>query len=74
MPEPVVPIYVRVSDAPTWFSISRDRIYKAQRAGEIEIYKKGPIALVKTAEIMAWIEGDEAESAPSEMGTIMGTR
>ena len=55
-----VPQYVRVSRAPEVFDISEDTIRRAEKRGEVSIYKRGNGAFVKVEEIAAWIEGRAA--------------
>lgn len=50
------PLYVPLIDAPNWFSISRDTLYRAEKRGEIKIYKASTRSLIKISEIESWIE------------------
>lgn len=55
------PPWVRVSEAPKFFGISKATLYRAAQRGEIKIYKSRG-SRVKTEEIERWLAGD-AESA-----------
>ena len=50
-------LYVKVSDAPVTFAVSTDTIYRAAKRGELTIYKPVGVALLKVAEVEAWIAG-----------------
>jgi excisionase family DNA binding protein len=64
------PLYVRMSDAPGVFSLSRDTFYRAANRGEITIHKRGSRSLLKVAEVSEWIEG----RAPSEAQSLRGSK
>ncbi|NRB16080.1 MAG: helix-turn-helix domain-containing protein [Rhodobacteraceae bacterium] len=56
MPE-FSPLYVPLIEAPKWFGISRDTVYRARKKGSINIYKAGSRSLLKVTEVNKWIEG-----------------
>lgn len=60
MPDPA---YLRLSNAPARFDVSEDTIRRWEAKGYISIYRRGGIALVKVAEVEAFIEGKEAPNA-----------
>ena len=53
------PLYVRVSDAPTIFGLSRSTVYEMARLKKITIHKVGGASLLSVAELSALIEGKE---------------
>lgn len=55
------PIYVRVCDSRAVFGISRSTIYEMAARAEITIYKSGGKALLKVAEVMAFIEANPGQ-------------
>ncbi|MDC0657415.1 hypothetical protein N6L27_05350 [Leisingera sp. SS27] len=50
------PIYVPLIEAPKWFGVSRDTIYRASKAGDLEIYKAGSRSILKVTEVQRWVE------------------
>jgi excisionase family DNA binding protein len=50
---------IRVSEAPQVFGVSTDTIYKWEKKGRIRIYKKGGMSLLKTDEVLAYIESSD---------------
>lgn len=61
---PIYPLYVPLIDAPKWFSISRDTIYRAAKREQIVIYKVGGRSLVKFCEIEEWIQNGKNHQNP----------
>lgn len=55
------PLYVRMSDAPGIFTVSRSSLYEAAGRGELTIYKPIGTSLLKVAEVEAWIEARTAK-------------
>ncbi|MCP4243916.1 MAG: helix-turn-helix domain-containing protein [bacterium] len=51
------PLYVRLAKAQEVFGLHRSTFYRWAKAGEVKIYKRGPISLLKVAEVEALIEG-----------------
>ncbi len=56
------PDYIRISEAPATFSVSQQTLRRWAKAGHIHLYKHGHLALVKTVEVAAYIEGRPSES------------
>ena len=67
----MTPLYIRMSDAPGVFSLSRDTFYRAANRGEITIHKRGSRSLLSVAEVSEWIEG-RAPSAAQNGGRLAG--
>ncbi len=59
MPE-FAPLYVPLIEAPKWFGVSKDTLYRASKNGAIRIYKVGSRSVVKVSEIKSWIERPES--------------
>ncbi len=51
------PIFVPLIEAPKWFGVSRDTIYRQSKKGSFRIYKAGGRSVLKVAEVQNWIEG-----------------
>lgn len=45
------PIFVPLQEAPKWFGVSRDTIYRQRRQGNIRIYKAGGRSVLKVSEV-----------------------
>jgi len=54
--KPPHPIYVPLVDVNRWFSISRDTVYRAEKLGQVNIYRGSGRSVVKISEIQNWIE------------------
>lgn len=54
--KPPHPIYVPLVDVNRWFSISRDTVYRAEKLGQVNIYRGSGRSVVKISEIQKWIE------------------
>ncbi len=54
------PLFVRVSDCPTVFGISRATIYRWKNAGDVKIFKRGGASFVKVSEMEDLITGEAA--------------
>lgn len=52
------PIYARIAECQALFGLSRSTIYRMKSRGEITIYKKGTVSLVKIAEMVKVIEAE----------------
>ena len=50
------PIFVPLKEAPKWFGVSRDTIYRQRKKGKIKIYKAGGRSVLKVSELQRWIE------------------
>ena len=50
------PIFVPLKQAPKWFGVSRDTIYRQRKMGRIKIYKAGGSSVLKVSELQRWIE------------------
>jgi excisionase family DNA binding protein len=50
------PLYVPMPQAQAVFGLHRTTFYRGAAKGEITIHKRGCRALLKTSEIMDWIE------------------
>lgn len=57
------PIFVRVSEAKTYFGVHRNTLYRWAAAGGFEIYKRGEVSLVKVSEVEAFVMGQEERDA-----------
>lgn len=58
IPAPTELRYIRISDAPLLYSLSRSTFYRAVNRGELTIYKRGGASLLKVSEVDQWIEED----------------
>lgn len=54
--KPTKPFYVPIAESKAWFGVSRDTLYRAKRAGHVQIYKIGSRSVLKVSEIEAWID------------------
>ncbi len=50
------PIFVPLKEAPRWFGVSRDTIYRQRKKGKIKIDKAGGRSVLKVSEVQKWIE------------------
>lgn len=65
----MTPLYVKMSDAPSVFSLSRDTFYRAANRGEITIHKRGSRSLLSVSQVSEWIEGRTPTEA-QKRGTL----
>jgi len=52
-----VKVYVRVSDIPAAYGISRTKVYRLAKAGRLAIHRLDGASLVKVADLETLIEG-----------------
>ena len=51
------PLYVRITEAQAYFSMSRDTAERRAKEGAFRIYRRGNLSFLKVSEVSAWIEG-----------------
>jgi hypothetical protein len=56
------PIFTRMCDVESAFSVTDDTIRKWHKSGAVKLFKVGGVSLVKTAEIVAYIESSAVQS------------
>ena len=56
------PIFTRMCDVESRFSVAHDTIRNWIKKGAIRHYKPGGVSLVKTSEVVAYIESNAVES------------
>ncbi|WP_226622621.1 helix-turn-helix domain-containing protein [Alloyangia pacifica] len=56
MTAPIKALYVRMAHAQEVFGIHRVTFYRWAEAGQIRVYKRGAMSLLKVAEIEAFLE------------------